>query len=106
MAIANQMGQRSESCEEFLSRFYDHLQAFAASHDALVERNWSGVPMQEIVRVQLAAFQEIDGVRVKMAGPDIVINAKAAEQIGLCLHELATNAAKYGALSARLLISR
>jgi two-component sensor histidine kinase len=35
-----------------------------------------------------------------MTGPDIVINAKAAEQIGLCLHELATNAAKYGALSA------
>ena len=55
--------------------------------------------MRELVRVQLAAFQEIDGVRVKMNGPDIVVNAKAAEQLGLCLHELATNAAKYGALS-------
>ena len=51
MAIANQMGQRSESCEEFLSRFSDRLQAFAASHEALVERNSSSVPMQEIVRV-------------------------------------------------------
>ena len=55
--------------------------------------------MQELVRVQLAAFQEIDGVRVTIGGPDIVVNAKAAEQLGLCLHELATNAAKYGALS-------
>ena len=53
MAVANQMGQRSKSFEEFLTRFSDRLQAFAASHDALVERNWSGVPMQELVRVQL-----------------------------------------------------
>ena len=99
MAVANQMGQRSKSFEEFLTRFSDRLQAFAASHDALVERNWSGVPMQELVRVHLTPFQEVDGVRVTMSGPDIVVNAKAAEQLGLCLHELATNAAKYGALS-------
>ena len=75
------------------------LEALANSHDALVERNWSGVPMQELVRVQLTPFQEIDGVRVRTSGPDIVINAKAAEQLGLCLHELATNVVKYGALS-------
>jgi PAS domain S-box-containing protein len=63
LAIANQMGQRSKTFEEIQARFTDRLQSFAASHDALVERNWSGVPMRELVRVQLAAFQEIDGVR-------------------------------------------
>ncbi len=98
-AIANQMGQRSGSFEEFQARFTERLQAFAASHDALVERNWSGVPIQELIRVQLMPFLEIDGVRVKTNGPDIIVSAKAAEQLGLCLHELATNAAKYGALS-------
>jgi two-component sensor histidine kinase len=58
LAIANQMGQRSESFEEFLTRFSDRLKAFAASQDALVERNWSGVPMQELVRVSLRLFKK------------------------------------------------
>jgi PAS domain S-box-containing protein len=96
-AMANQTARSCETFEEFQPRFADRLRALAASHDALVERNWAGVPMAELVRVQLAPFDEID--RVVAVGPDVVLIAKAAEQIGLCLHELGTNATKYGALS-------
>jgi two-component sensor histidine kinase len=48
-AIANQMGRNCETIEQFQARFNDRIRAFAASHDALVERNWSGVPMYELV---------------------------------------------------------
>ena len=98
-AMANQTVLSCGSLEEFQPRFASRLQALASSHDALVERNWMGVPITELVRVQLAPFQEIDGRRAIVAGPDLVIAAKPAEQIGLCLHELATNATKYGAWS-------
>jgi PAS domain S-box-containing protein len=96
-AMANQTARSCETFDEFQPRFADRLRALAASHDALVERNWAGVPMAELVRAQLAPFDEID--RVASVGPNVVLKAKAAEQIGLCLHELATNATKYGALS-------
>jgi two-component sensor histidine kinase len=51
------------------------------------------------VRDQLSPFAEVGGKRLIISGPDIVLNPKAVEAIGLALHELATNAVKYGALS-------
>jgi two-component sensor histidine kinase len=98
-AIANQTVKRAGSFEEFQTDFTGRLQALAKSYDALVERNWSGMPIQELVRAQLAPFHEIDEIRIRLRGPDLTVNSKAAEQLGLCLHELATNAVKYGALS-------
>jgi len=101
-AMANQTARVCDNFGEFQQRFGDRLQALAASHDALVERNWTGVPMNELARVQLAPFQEISAGRISAIGPNVIVKAKAAEQIGLCLHELATNATKYGSLSAPL----
>ena len=81
---------------EFQTRFAGRPQGLAIA--ALVQRNWDAVPMQELARVQLTRSR-IDGVHVATSRPDVIVKAKAAEQIGLCPHELATNAAKYGALS-------
>ena len=55
--------------------------------------------MEELARIQLSPFQEVDGVHLTTSGADVLVNSTAAEQIGLCLHQLGTNAAKYGALS-------
>jgi len=86
--------------EEFESRFERRLQGLAASHDVLVRENWQGAPLAKLVRQQLVPFVEIQSSRFELAGPDIVVTADAAQAIGLAVHELATNAIKYGALSA------
>ena len=99
LAMANQTARQCRNFVEFQTRFSGRLKALSTSHNVLVERNWRGVSMSELVRAQLAPFQESDRGRVAATGPDVIIAAKAAEQIGLCLHELATNAMKHGGLS-------
>jgi PAS domain S-box-containing protein len=98
-SIARRTARSAGSMEEFESRFERRLQGLAASHDVLVSKNWQGAPLADLVRQQLVAFAEIQGSRIELAGPDVVITAEAAQALGLAIHELATNAIKYGALS-------
>lgn len=65
----------------------------------LVLQDWQGASLGELVRDQLAPFTEPGSARVNVSGPDILLRSEAAEAVGLALHELATNAVKYGALS-------
>jgi len=98
-SIARRTARTAGSLEEFELRFERRLQGLAASHDVLVARNWHGAPLARLVRQQLAAFAEIQGSRIELAGPEIIITAEAAQALGLAIHELATNAIKYGGLS-------
>ncbi len=61
--------------------------------------DWSGVDLGELVCSQLAHYKDLIGTRIDLKGPQILISASAAQTIGMALHELATNAGKYGALS-------
>ena len=99
-AIAGQTVRSAGSLEEFETRFSSRLHGLAASHDILVSQSWQGAPLAELVRLQLAPFVDVGSPRLELAGPGVVLAARAAQAIGLALHELATNAAKYGALSA------
>ena len=99
-AIAGQTVRSAGSLEEFETRFSSRLHGLAASHDILVSQSWQGAPLAELVRLQLAPFVDRDSPRLELVGPGVVLAARAAQAIGLALHELATNAAKYGALSA------
>jgi two-component sensor histidine kinase len=65
----------------------------------LVRNKWQGVVVEDLVRAQLAHFADLFGPRITVDGPKLRLNATAAQAIGLALHELATNAGKYGALS-------
>jgi two-component sensor histidine kinase len=70
----------------------------------LVEKEWQGADIAEVVRTEMAPY----GDRIDVEGPAVMLNAQAAQNFALALHELATNAAKYGALSnhsGRVLIS-
>jgi two-component system, chemotaxis family, CheB/CheR fusion protein len=98
-AMAHQTGRLSPSIESFLERFNARIQGLAASQDLLVSQDWSGARLEDLVRQQLQAFGEEDGGRVEISGPTVLVTPDAAQTLGLALHELATNASKYGALS-------
>jgi PAS domain S-box-containing protein len=85
--------------EDFIGCFTQRIQALAANQDLLIRNEWKGVDVEELVRAQLAHFADIVGSRIVVHGQKLHLNAAAAQAIGLTLHELATNAGKYGALS-------
>ena len=96
-AIARQTAARDP--EDFIGRFTERIQALAANQDLLIRNEWQGVDVEDLVRAQLAHFADLVGSRITVHGSPVRLNAAAAQAIGLALHELATNAGKYGALS-------
>ena len=85
--------------ENFTRRFEERIVALAASQDLLIRGEWSGAEFNELIRSQLAHFSDLMNTRIKLRGPKLFINAAAAQTLGMVLHELATNAGKYGGLS-------
>ena len=96
-AIARQTAARNP--EDFVDCFSERIQALSANQDLLVRSDWQGVDVEDLVRAQLAHFADLIGSRIVLRDPKLRLNPASAQAIGLALHELATNAAKYGALS-------
>jgi PAS domain S-box-containing protein len=98
-AIAGQTVRYSPTLEEFQSRFSQRVSAMARTQDLLVARDWQGASMTELVRAQLAPFTEKAHARIEVCGPELELKPNVVHSLTLALNELATNAAKYGALS-------
>jgi PAS domain S-box-containing protein len=96
-AIAHQTAAKTP--EDFVERFSHRIQALSANQDLLIRNAWYGVEIEDLVRAQLAPFADLIGSRIIEHGPKLRLNAATAQAIGLALHELTTNAGKYGSLS-------
>jgi two-component system CheB/CheR fusion protein len=98
-SIANQTLRHTRSREDFVQRFSARLAALSAAHGLLVQSDWTGADFDALARAQLDPYTPEDPDRLQLKGPPIELPAELATPFGLVLHELAANAAKYGALS-------
>ena len=98
-AMARQTKIGSKTVADFEARFSGRLQALAASHDLLVQRDWHGVSIADLVKSQLGHYLDAHASQIEISGAQMIVTPEAAQNIGLAVHELSTNAAKYGALS-------
>jgi PAS domain S-box-containing protein len=101
ISIAHQSFSRGPSVDDARRSFDGRIRALAQTHGRLAEGNWSGVSFETMVNDELAPYRRDDGGNVKIDGPGITLNPKHAVVLGMAFHELATNAAKYGALSTK-----
>ncbi|MGO9023513.1 MAG: PAS domain S-box protein [Beijerinckiaceae bacterium] len=98
-AMARQTMSHLTTPEDFVARFSERLSGLAGSHDLLSSDDWVGASLVQLIRSQLQPFGDLFGSRVFLEGQDVFLRPEAAQNIGIALHELSTNAAKFGALS-------
>jgi len=98
-AIARQTAARTSSVKDFLDRFSARLVAIGSSHDLLIADNWHGASLRMLIEQQLGEHADRFGEQIAIEGEDVMLKPEAVQNLGLALHELATNAQKYGSLS-------
>lgn len=98
-SIAHQTARAHSAVNDFIPRFDGRLAALASAHALLSESSWAGTDLAELVRKLLSPYAAEGSHRYRLEGEPVELSAELATPFGLVLHELATNAAKYGSLS-------
>ncbi len=98
-AIAKQSSRNAKTFAAFQDAFQKRLSGLARSTDLLIAGGVAGVELRDLLLAQIEPFQPSSADRLRIEGPDFKLANQAAQTIGLAAHELATNAAKYGAFS-------
>ncbi|MFG0330621.1 MAG: PAS domain S-box protein [Phycisphaerales bacterium] len=99
LSLADQTIATSESLDDFRQAFMGRIGAMARSHEVLASHRWEGVEPTEVVRLVLSPLIEQHPDQLRLHGQDLMLPARTALPVSLALHELATNAVKYGGLS-------
>ena len=101
LAIIQSLARRSDSGHpDFVERLERRIAGIAANQDLLVRRAWSAIPVMEMIEAQLRSLGELRS-QVFCKGPEISLSPGAAEALAMAIHEMGTNALKYGSLSVR-----
>ena len=92
---------RAASTKEYIAAVEGRIQALSRVHSLLAHSRWEGADVQTLVQEELAPYQVRGAEHIAISGPHVAVSAPVAQTLALALHELATNAAKYGALSSK-----
>ena len=99
-SLVRQSRQGAETVESFSADLQKRIHALSVAHDQLTQSHWKAAPLQTLIEAEARAWTEEDDARLVLSGPPVMVEARAYQTLALVLHELMTNAAKYGALSA------
>jgi len=101
LSIARQSFAKDMPVDAARRSFEGRLRALAQTHTRLAEASWDGVLLATLVEDELAPYRIDDGAKVEIEGPPVIFTPRQAVVVGMALHELAANAAKYGALTRK-----
>lgn len=93
--------QGDKNVEAFLKKFTGRLRALGGVSDQIIAADWKELEAENVIRTALAPFMEEGSARFSISGPPLSLSEQTAGSLALAMHELATNALKYGALSAK-----
>jgi PAS domain S-box-containing protein len=97
--IARQTAESTVSTEQFVSRFNGRIYSLSRAHDVLTDADWRGARIFDLVRSQVALYAQPRVENILLEGENGFLRPNAAQYVGLAVHELVTNAVRYGALS-------
>lgn len=97
-AIARRTARSTTSTQKFIEDFDPRIAAMARAHKLLVHGGWEQLGLADLVAAELEPYAAGSDGQVNAAGPNVLLSSRAAQAFGMAVHELATNAVKYGAL--------
>jgi PAS domain S-box-containing protein len=100
LSISNRTLSIEDTLEGFQTAFTARIQALAATHTLLAQKSWSNLSLRDVLTAEVAPYADETSGRVRFVDVDVDLAPRSAIALGLIFHELATNAVKYGALSA------
>ncbi len=98
-SIARQTLRQSPDPQVFIDTFSGRIRTLADAHELLADRDWAGIGLADLVQSQVMPYVPLGSERLQVAGEDMQLPPDQALGLGIVLHELASNAARYGALS-------